>query len=422
MSNLKLSDFKSLPIVIQVIIVSFSWIFLFFVTDAWFSPFVIHGYLLISYSFTVVLLASSVAHSSLIKLIKSDVVLNWTGTVNEPHNQKKHRTVRKLSLKDVTEKELGILVRNATEAIVSQWGDESSENEDFVKEIHNQVDDIFQALSQKLSKIKLEKFVRSSILLVHHHLKKYIQTIGSHNKFPFSHPVSKGEISLECYLDGLSHAIMKEFMPGSIQDCSAIFDLLSTAFCCQVLVEFVKNLSEPELVLLSILQLLESTSLAHSCEEEDVPDFSVKLIDLPTVIEAIEEPLLGSSPHIRATEEFVVTDVVEKTSNYDLISTNSPVLAGNLISQTVTVKPSEQPSFIQTGLCCTLSAATAPLLQSQVHEEIPPSSSETKCKPPDSLLIGNGSSTDSAPPSAGEPDISPVYEVSNKFIKSNFQV
>jgi hypothetical protein len=204
---------------------------------------------------------------------------------------------------------------------------------------------------------------------------------------------------------------MKEFIPGSIQDCSAVFDLLSTAFCRQFLVEFVKNSSEPELVLLSVLQLLESTRRADSCDDDDVPDFALILNDLPTKVGAIEEPLLGSSPRGRDEEELKSNnksnypDAVDGTSNYDLISTstNSPVLAGNVITSAI-VKPNstDQSSCIQTGLSCSLSDATALLLQSQQEE---------KCKPPDSLPLESGGSLDSAPASTGEADISPVYEV-----------
>ena len=408
-----MTDFKNFPIVIQVIIVLFSWIVLFFVTDAWFAPFFIKGYMLLTYTFVVLLVSSKLAHSSIDRLIKSEFVWDWTGTsVTESHSVKKHRAGRKLSMKDVTERELNILVRKFTSTIISQWvADESSDNDDFVKEIHNQVEDIIQALSHKLSKVKVEKFVRSTVQLIHHHLKKYIQTVGSQNKFPFSHPVSKGEISIECYLDSLSHTIMKEFIPGSVQDCSAVFDLLSTAFCRQVLVQFVKNLSEPELVLLSVLQLLESTRRADSCDDDDVPDFALILKDLPAIVESIDEPLLGSSPRSREAEELECNDqcnypdMVDGISNNDLIatSTNSPVLAGNGITcATVKPNPTEQSSCIQTGLSCSLSAATAALLQSQPGE---------KFKPPDSLPLESGGSIDSAPASAGEADISPVYEV-----------
>ena len=427
-----LKSFSNFPVFLQVGCIAFSWVFLFFTVDAWFSPFYFTGYQLISYIFSVLVLASVLAHQSIYRLIKSSSL--WDCLKSE--NSALHSC--ELSIKDVCDYELSSLAKNAAESVINYWCDNSNNNEEFVKEIHSQIEDIFFSLSERLSKIKVEYFIKNLVLIVHNHLRSYKKTVnfcnnlsGSHSKFSFNHPVSRGEVSLELYLDSLSHAVMKEFIPGSIQDCSAVFDFCCAAFCSHVLVKLVEHLSSPGLVLQALLQILESTQENITREESTDSACSLGMCEnsiqeLPNIPESTEDPLSGSSPRMQRNEE--ETGNVDNSENPFPPSRKSasPVLAGsnplcnNLTSSTHQVPRSS--SWVQSGLSNSLSTATAPLLPSRFVRSNEDEEEDKKkmCKPRSLPLIGttgdNGDvigSLDSEPMGAFsvDADVSPVYEV-----------
>ena len=331
----------------------------------------------------------------------------------------------KLTLKNVTGRELDKLARKTAETIIDYLSDESYDSEDFVREINSQVEDIFQNLSQKLHRIQVEDFAKGIIQILHSHLQSYLKMVGSNplNQnnvellFPYSHPVSKGEMTMESYLDSLSHAVMKEFIPGSIQDCSAVFDLGCAAFCSQLLLKFVNCLSQPDFLLRSILQNLETTGAHCSLNSTDIPDgptdehYFIK--DSPLVFsspEHSETPLSGSSPC--ASNDDDSSKNSSDVNAFAMRKTSSPVLAGSLASNCV-------KSCVETGLCSSLSTATAPLLSSQAGDQQPSADESSKKKPSSLPLLSEEGRRNAAPvavdgQSAGgstDTDVSPVYEV-----------
>lgn len=430
------SEFNSFPVFLQVGCIAFSWVFLFFTVDAWFSPFYFHGYQLISYAFVVLLLSSWLAHQAIFRLIKSSIL--WDCSTDESSAL---RSCRELTIKDICDGELSSLAKSAAESVINYWCDDSNNNEEFVKEIHNQIEDIFYTLSEKLSKIKIEYFVKNLVLIVHNHLRSYIKTMSysslsstSPSKFSFTHPVSRGEIPLEVYLDSLSHAVMKEFIPGSIQDCSAVFDLSCAAFCSQVLIKFVDNLSQPGLVLQAVIQILESIdetvdstdATLHSLSENSLQEIS----DISESSRNIQDPQDRSSPRPNEAEE-EIGKTVDPESNFQ-VRNGSPVLAGSLSCNNLatSTQPVAESSWVKSGLCSSLSTATAPLIPSHCT---PDSASEEKTiRKPSSLPLIAGSSTGSDDigvldleqnaSTSVDADVSPVYEVIvvSKFLEGRF--
>lgn len=458
MSNLSqkfLSDFKSFPIVVQALCIAFIWVFLFFTCDAWFSPFYFKGYQLISYIFAVTFLSAWLAHHSFYTLIRSPTLWDWSSATSD--GQSVPTLPRpKITLKDVSDRELSHLARSASTSVSDFLHDESQDGEEFVNEIHNQVEDIFHSLSVKLSKVEVESFSKNLIQILHAHIKSYMKSISksqSHhsggvvntsrhviNKEIFSHPVSRGEITLEAYLDTLSHAIMKEFIPGSIQDCTAIFDLGCAAFCSQLLLKFIHQVNQPEILLQSFLNLLEPKEPASHLDSTDTTDFSapdqnsasfkedlslLKQVFFPTDSavetadageEVSDEPLSGSSPRDRIRNPFnddrEVGQVITRRSS-------SPVLAGSLISSGSLVSNAGKSYGVETGLCSSVSTATAPLLSIQSENDPAPNSTSSSTKPNSlALAVGNGAEgKGDAQSGTGSTDteISPVYEVSCKL-------
>jgi hypothetical protein len=423
-------SFSNFPVFLQIGCIAFSWVFLFFTVDAWFSPFYFTGYQLISYIFSVLVLASVLAHQSIYRLIKSSSL--WDCFKSE--NSALHSC--ELSIKDVCDYELNSLAKNAAESVINYWCDNSNNNEEFQKEIHSQIEDIFFSLSQKLSKIKVEYFIKNLVLIVHNHLRSYKKTVnfcnnvhGSHSKFSFNHPVSRGEISLELYLDSLSHAVMKEFIPGSIQDCSAVFDFCCAAFCSHVLVKLVDHLSSPGLVLQALVQILESaqenTTRHESTDSDSFGTCENSIQEIPNISESTEDPLSGSSPQMQRNEE--ETGNIDNSENPFRSSRKSasPVLAGsNLLCNSLTSSTHQvsKSSWVQSGLSNSLSTATAPVLPSRFVRSREDEEEDRKkmCKPSSLPLIGttgdNGDvigSLDSEPMGAFsvDADVSPVYEV-----------
>ncbi len=453
MSNLSqkfLSDFKSFPIVVQALCIAFIWVFLFFTCDAWFSPFYFKGYQLISYISAVTFLSAWLAHHSFYTLIRSPTLWDWSSVTSD--GQPLPVLPRpKITLKDVSDRELSHLARSASSSVADFLHDNSQDGEEFVNEIHNQVEDIFHSLSVKLSKVEVESFSKNLIQILHAHIKSYMKSISksqSHhsggivntsrhviNKEIFSHPVSRGEITLEAYLDTLSHAIMKEFIPGSIQDCTAVFDLGCAAFCSQLLLKFIHQVNQPEILLQSFLNLLEPKEPASQLESTDTTDFSapdensasfkedlslLKQLFFPAVEtadageEVSDEPLSGSSPRDRVRNSFnddrEVGQVITRRSS-------SPVLAGSLISSGSLVINTGKSYGVETGLCSSVSTATAPLLATQSENNTATNASSTK---PNSLAlaVGNGAEGKGGGQSetgSTDTDISPVYEVSCKL-------
>ena len=422
--QIQLNQFNSFPVFLQVGCIAFAWVFLFFTVDAWFSPFYFKPYQLISYIFCILLLSSWLAHQAIFRLVKSPVL--WDCSTVEKSTL---RSCRELSIKDICDGELSSLTKSAAESVINYWCDDSNNNEEFVKEIHNQVEDIFYTLSEKLSRIKVEYFVKNLVLIVHNHLRSYMKTASlssfsvSHPKFSFTHPVSRGEISLEVYLDSLSHAVMKEFIPGSIQDCSAVFDLSCAAFCSQVLMKCVENLSQPGLVLQAIIQILESVDetvdstdgTIHSLSENSLHQ---EMSDISASSKNIQDPQDRSSPQTHVEEE-EIENVIKPESNF-CGRNASPVLAGSLSCNNLasSAQPNAESSWVKSGLCSSLSTATAPLLPSQYPAD--PLSVEKMIQKPSSLSLIAASSTSSddggldLEQNTGLPvdaDVSPVYEV-----------
>lgn len=427
-------SFSNFPVFLQIGCIAFSWVFLFFTVDAWFAPFYFTGYQLISYIFSVFVLASILAHQSIHRVVQSPSLWDWS------KSEKSTLRSCELSIKDVCDYEVSSLAKNAAESVINYWCDNSNNNEEFVKEIHSQIEDIFFSLSEKLSKIKVEYFIKNLILIVHNHLRSYKKTVnfcnnlyGSHSKFSFNHPVSRGEISLELYLDSLSHAAMKEFIPGSIQDCSAVFDFCCAAFCSHVLVNLVENLSSPNLVLQALHQVLESVQENSTREDSNDSACSLRTCEnsctqeIPDISESTEDPLLGSSPRMQGKEE----EVGHTDNSEHLFSSSrksaSPVLAGSSFSCNSLTSPAHQisksSSWVQSGLSNSLSTVTVPLLPSQFVRSSEDEDEDKKrmCKPSSLTLIGTTvniiGSLDSEPTSAFlvDSDVSPVYEVIVSF-------
>ena len=255
---------------------------------------------------------------------------------------------------------------------------------------------------------------------------------GSHSKFSFNHPVSRGEISLELYLDSLSHAVMKEFIPGSIQDCSAVFDFCCAAFCSHVLVKLVENLSSPGLVLQALHQVLKSVQEYSTREDSNDSACSLRTCEnsctqeIPDISESTEDPLLGSSPRMQGKEEVGNTDNSEHPFSSSGKSA-SPVLAGSSFSCNSLTSSAHQisksSSWVQSCLSNSLSTVTVPLLPSQFVRSSEDEDEEKKrmCKPSSLTLIGTTGniigSLDSEPTSAFlvDSEVSPVYEVIVSF-------
>ena len=404
---LQLNNF---PVFIQVGCFAFSWIFLFFSVDAWFSPFYFHGYQIVFYTFVVSVLSSWLAYQAIFKLVKSSVL--WDSALTENLTL---RSCKEISFKDVCTNELRHLAKNTAESMINNWCDDNNHSDEFVKEVHNQIEDIFKSLSDKLSKVNVESFFENLILIVHNHLRNYLKSLNcstSFSKLPLSHPVSRGEISLELYLDSLSHTVMKEFIPGSIQDCSAVFDLSCAAFCSQVLVKFVNNLSQPSIVLQAIVEILES--IENPEDSVDAPNFSSseenvkETSDISQSIKAIEDPLSGSSPQISKLQK-ESDQQGDPDSSFERRK-GSPVLAGNLPCNNVisTANEAGKSSWIRTGLCSSFSTATAPLLPSQAEVE---TESQTLSKPNSLPLLDVEDNGGGDGGFLVDADVSPVYEV-----------
>lgn len=380
-------------------------------------------YQLIFYIFIIIGLSAWLAYQSFEKLISSRATWEWEAEQHPPLGIGKGP--QKITLKGITEKELDKLAKSTAESIIEYLSDDSNDSEEFVREIHIQVEDIFHCLTQKLSRIQVDDFVRNIIQILHSHLRSYLKTIGCNPccdhaevAFPFAHPVSRGEMPMESYLDSLSHSIMKEFIPGSIQDCSAVFDLGCAAFCSHLLLKFVHCLSQPAFVLQSILQALEPSGASLHRSSTDTPDFSAKLQlskeDSPSSssLEQVDDPLSGSSPRGSNDEskDPVLKDAPGEADLFSRAQTSSPVLAGSLM-------PSCPKSCVETGLCSGLSTATAPLLSSQAGDQ-QQVTEDAKSKPSSLPLeekkahpLGIDSEAQSGGGST-EADISPVYEVS----------
>lgn len=441
-----ISRFNSFPVFLQVGFVAFFGVFLCFTVDAWFSPFYFNGYQLISYMFIVLVLSSWLAHQAIYRLVKSSSL--WVCSKAQTKNSA-FQSCRDLSIKDICDYELSGLAKNAAESVIGRWCDISSNNEEFAKEIHSQFEDIFFSLSEKLSKIKVEYLVKNLILILHNHLRSYKKTVnysgsesGYHSTFSFNHPVSRGEISLEMYLGSLAHAVMKEFIPGSIQDCSAVFDLSCAAFCSQVLVKFIEQFSQPVLVLQTILQLLESVeddTMENSADETKsfgrAEDTIRNTPDILESNECTENPLSGSSPRLQEKEE--QKEEIEKPESISPVPRkSSPVLAGSYLlcnGLTLSTSPiANSSSWVKSGLSNSISTATAPLLSSQ-YSKINVDSEKDPiriCKPSSLPLVGIAGdateSLDAEPKGAfsADGDVSPVYEVilssNTRFLSSNF--
>lgn len=368
----KLSDeFYSFPIFLQIFCVSVSWLLVVFTTDCWFCPYVLKGYQLATYIFIVATLTAYIAKKSLCLLCQSKVL--WgVESGNEDI---------KLSMRDVSETELHTFGATTTETIISYWQDsEFSDSDEFNAEIRNQVNDTLLQLGEKLSHVQLHSFLKNFVLILHNHVKSYNKAVrvshlssstnGPNHHFRFSHPVLKGDLSLKSYLDCLSHAIMREFIPGSIQDCQAVFDLICATFCSQFLLKFIDHISQPELLLESLIEALESPSSVQT-EFRDCCEFEQDL--------AIEE---DSSVCIEQVQDFA--------------SENEKNLANCLVTGVAL------DSCIETGLSSLIPTLTIPLL-SQREDLHQTTEDELKSKP-NSLDIAD------EPTASVMKDVSPVYE------------
>ena len=332
-------EFYTFPIFLQVIFVSVSCVLFVFLTDCWFSPYVLQGYRLATYLFLVTLLAAYSTKKSLKLLYRSRFIWavdNFNENIEES---------RKLSIRDVSERELEAFAKSSVAKIVNFWQDcEFSDDDEFIKEIGSQIADTVSQLSEKLSRVELQDFLRNLILILHNHVRSYNKAASLSDApiqhFRFAHPVHKGELSLENYLDCLSHSIMKEFIPGSVQDCQAVFDLLCSAFSSQFLLKFIDYVSQPELFLTSLVEVLGSIDSTTAT----------------TTSTATTTTSLCSS-FCDPVQDFLVPDLIpEKKEDFgtDDKVTNQPI--NGLLSGLV------MESCIEMGLSNSISTLTIPLL------------------------------------------------------------
>lgn len=399
------AKFTNYPVFAQVISIAFSWLFLFFTVDAWFSPFYLSGYQLILYNLIVLALSAWITHVNVCKLILSPTPISCF----TKEYQVKPKSPSLLSLKDICEPELSNLVKLVSDSAITYLADGSDDNQEFLKDIQNHIEDVFHSLSEKLSKINIESFAKNLILILHNHVRNNLETqtqhFTRHSKFPLLHPVTRDELSLDAYLDYLSHSVMKEFIPGSIQDCSAIFDLTCTAFSSQVLMKFIESFSQPELILESLIQLSETDKFAaNNCDKNIVNCIDNNLEDCKK--KCLEEsPTMDNKGEMSSTAE-------DQSSNENYSSTF--LGAANYLAEASQLNES---SYVQTGLSRTIPAATAPLLFSQAPADLNQSST-TSARKPNNLPLPTAEernpSLDSASPPVPlslEGDVSPVYEV-----------
>ena len=364
------SDFYSFPIFLQILCVSVSWLLFVLTTDCWFNPFVLKGYQFISYLFVVATLTAYITKKSLYLLCQSKVL--W-GVKNGKEDIQ-------LSIRNIFESELQLFAKSTTETVVNCWQDsELNSSHEFTAEIKNQVQDTLLQLVEKLSHVQLHSFSQNFIIILHNHIKNYNKAVrvsrlssstnGLHHHFRFTHPVLKGELSLESYLDCLSHAVMREFIPGSIQDCQAVFDLICAMFCSQFLLKFISYISQPELLLESLIDALETVNNVQTefCEGCDSKAESIKE-NFPTVNKQIET----------------------------FVSENEKNLVNCLVSS------STLDSLIETGLSSLIPTLTIPLL-SQREDLHQGAGTKVEIKP---------NSLDLADERTGSitKDVSPVYE------------
>ena len=365
------SEFYSFPIFLQITCVSVSWLIFVLTTDCWFCPYILKGYQLATYLFIIATLSAYIAKKSLYLLCQSKVL--W-GVENGGDNIK-------LSMRDVSGTELHLLAKSTTEAVVDYGQDsEFSYSDEFIAEIKNQVEDTLFQLSEKLSHVQLHTFLRNVVLILHNHIRNYNKAVrvshlssgtnSPNHHFQFIHPVLKGELSLESYLDCLSHAIMREFIPGSIQDCQAVFDLICATFCSQFLLKFIGYISQPEQLLESLIEALETVGSVQT--------------DLPECCDSKQDSTKeGNHPTINIrTDSF--TSEHEKNLAYCLVS--NAVL----------------DSCIETGLSSLIPTLTIPLL-SQRDDLDQDAETELKSKP-NSLDLADERSLSKIK------DVSPIYE------------
>ena len=281
------------------------------------------------------------------KLQESKSTLKLFIEQKEPSNNKK------LSVKDLLERELNRWAKNVTEGVTDYWRNEFGGNDDLTREIHNQVEDILFPLSEKLAKMKVETILRNIVLILHNHLKNYLKAIelaeGStiNEQFNFQHPVCRGELSLETYLDGVSHAILQEYIPGSFQDCHTVFNLACAVFSSQVLFPFISRMSKPENILELIITFLDSLTFIDNQSESG--ELSTR--DIPN------EDMVDGSPQFQSSYEGCDEDNKENISpsvEDPYPGKGSPILAGNLVTVTDT--------SVKACLCSALPTLTVPLV------------------------------------------------------------
>lgn len=406
------TKFTKFSVFAQVTCIAITWLFLVLTVDAWFSPFFLSGYQLIFYMFVVIVLSAWTTHIYVHKLIQSPTPISWPTQKNQGISS----ASCKLSLKDVCDKELKNLAELATSTVVDYWADDSDDNQEFVLEIQNHVEDIFLSVKQKLSKINVESFVKNFILIMHNHVKTYTEARNAKHstrnvKAPFLHPVSRGEISIEVYLDSLLQTVMKEFIPGAIQDCSAIFDLSCAALCSQILMKFIESFSQPEVILQALVQIFESDCFSASTSEKNMV--------MPTE-HKLEHHYENNFSEISSTTELEDNQEASLT-----IANNQPLMEGPPISSFgcasyfINASQLDESSYVQTGLSRTLSAATAPLLPSQLTADANQSQTQSIQKPNSLPLLtpeekpATSDPTSPPAPHSLEGDSSPVYEVLN---------
>ena len=388
-----LSEFSHFPVFIQILIISACWLFVTFLVDCWFTPFVIHGYQLASYLSILIVLSAWMTFQGVQHLKLSRNVYNFSRRSNSVP-----ASSAKLSIGDITEHEINLRVRNACQAINNYWYDEISDSDEFPKEIQSHIEDVLALLTRKLSRVDIEVVAHSTVLIFHNHLKAYLRAVKSHgtarlDQFSYSHPVSRGEVTLEAYLNALAAGLLHEFVPGSIQDCRAVYSLICTVFSSQVLLKLV-NLAQPENVLESIIRVLDSLKDARTADGTDCGPpaadsqdsdrdtshllNSTSFKDCPTEYSCLEETVYSEDGQLKLSGGDDDDDGDEEkdyVSMKDDESWNgggggcggggmgSPVLAGSLVLS----QPDSNVLCIKTGLSLTLATVAAPLL-SQCEE------------------------------------------------------
>ena len=448
-----LSQFPNYPISLQIICASLFWFLVGFLANIIFSSFALKDYVLENFqyqecwpffwpllslsltllaTFFIFLIAFSakIVHQAVQQF--TQVKTLWQIPDKQSLNIPSLNHASKLYLRDLIERELNLRARNVI-SLINRWYSEISDNEEFTKDIQNQVEDILSLLVSKLSNIEVEIFLKNLIFIVHSHLRAYLVAVEACKKsgatvvdvFYFTHPVSRGEVSLEQYLNCQSQVVLQEYIPGSVQDCHSVYSLICAAFSSQILFKFVNHLMKPENILESIIRMLDSLPMpsvpGNNCVPDSVP------VDLDNII---QQTFTNSSEEISPVEE--TQDEPISDANFDASDEDekeclslpdeeewsgernaSPILAGNFVYQ-----PTAE-SCVKTGLSLSLSTLTAPLLPQcgELHScEGSPLESGTSIsvnqfgpRKPNSLPVVSNGGTEGSKSQSLE-DVSPVYE------------